>query len=142
VRLKLGLELGLADVERVEHGGADERADCPGGGLRQALPVHPAAGVPRHRLSPVPSSSVRRDPWESPRSVLSLLSIAPLRVQKVAIEVRLRLGYPRTEARKGTDGEWGDVTEDGRRVGTGTPAATPGGTVGVWGIFLLIHRAA
>ena len=29
VRLELGLELGLARVERVEHDGADERADCP-----------------------------------------------------------------------------------------------------------------
>ena len=51
LRLELGLELGLAGVERVEHGGADERADCPGGGLRQALPVHPAAAITRHRPS-------------------------------------------------------------------------------------------
>ena len=40
VRLELGLELGLACVERVEHDGAHERADCPRRGLREALPVH------------------------------------------------------------------------------------------------------
>jgi len=33
-------QLGLACVERVEHDGAHERADCPRRGLREALPVH------------------------------------------------------------------------------------------------------
>jgi len=40
VRLELGLELGHAHVERVEHDGAAERADCPRRGLHEALPVH------------------------------------------------------------------------------------------------------
>ena len=40
VRLELGLELGPARVEQVEHDGADERANCPRRGLREALPVH------------------------------------------------------------------------------------------------------
>ena len=40
VRLELGLELGPARVERVERDCADERADCPRCGLREALPVH------------------------------------------------------------------------------------------------------
>jgi len=40
VRLELGLELGPARVERVEHDGADERANCPRRGLRESLPVH------------------------------------------------------------------------------------------------------
>ena len=40
VRLELGLELGPARVERVEHDCADERADCPRCGLRESLPVH------------------------------------------------------------------------------------------------------
>ena len=40
VRLELGLELGPARVERVEHDCANERADCPRRGLREALPVH------------------------------------------------------------------------------------------------------
>ena len=40
VRLELGLELGPARVERVEHDCDDERADCPRCGLREALPVH------------------------------------------------------------------------------------------------------
>jgi hypothetical protein len=90
VRLELGLELGLAGVERVEHGGADERADCPGGGLRQALPVHPAAAVRRHRPSPSLPLPGRRDPWESPPAVRGpACCLLPLRVQQVASEVRL-----------------------------------------------------
>ena len=40
VRLELGLELGPARVERVEHDCANERADCPRRGLREARPVH------------------------------------------------------------------------------------------------------
>jgi hypothetical protein len=44
LRLELGLELGLAGVERVEHGGADERVDRPRRGLRQVFPVDSGAG--------------------------------------------------------------------------------------------------
>lgn len=141
VRLELGLELGLAGVERVEHGGADERADCPGGGLRQALPVHPAAAVPRHR--PSPPLLADEILGNLPRSVLlPAAAYRPFESNKqVASEVRLRLCVPATRG-EGVGRpmprrelmEKGETSRQmgGRRVGWGRqpPAATPGGRVG------------
>jgi hypothetical protein len=46
--LEPSLELGLVGVERVEHGGADERADRPRHSLRQVLLVD--SGVGRRSL--------------------------------------------------------------------------------------------
>jgi hypothetical protein len=139
VRLELGLELGLAGVERVEHGGADERADCPRRGLREALPVHPAAAVPRHRSL---SSPGRRDP----EGIFPLRSACRLlahpsgptsccerrgRGSRVPASEGSRAGKRAAGVNRRGDGEEGDVTADGGGSGIAgigwVPAAPPAG---------------